>query len=112
MKSEYTTEEKIYEAAKKVFLTKGLDGARMQEIADIAGINKALLHYYFRTKEKLYSEVVKNSASTFFPQIMTILLSELPFEVKIWTIVDKYINFLQHNNLFVLKQYYLEVYFF
>ena len=45
-----STEEKIYEAARKVFIRKGMDGARMQEIADEAGMNKALLHYYFRNK--------------------------------------------------------------
>ena len=45
------TEEKIIDAATDVFVQKGMDGARMQEIADLAGINKALLHYYFRSKE-------------------------------------------------------------
>jgi AcrR family transcriptional regulator len=48
------TESRILEAAREVFLKKGHDGARMQEIADLAGINKALLHYYFRSKEKLF----------------------------------------------------------
>ena len=47
------TEEKIFEAATEVFVEKGMDGARMQDIANQAGINKALLHYYYRTKEKL-----------------------------------------------------------
>lgn len=51
------TEERIFEAAIKVFSLKGKDGARMQEIADLAGINKAMLHYYFRSKEKLYEAV-------------------------------------------------------
>ena len=46
-------EEKILAAARKIFTTKGMAGARMQDIADEAGINKALLHYYFRDKEKL-----------------------------------------------------------
>ncbi|MCK5537355.1 MAG: helix-turn-helix transcriptional regulator, partial [Bacteroidales bacterium] len=41
------TEQKILLAATKIFSTKGMQGARMQEIADEAGINKALLHYYF-----------------------------------------------------------------
>ena len=54
MKKDLSTEEKILTAAKKVFLTRGMDGARMQDIADEAGINKALLHYYFRSKEKLF----------------------------------------------------------
>ena len=48
-----TTEEKILLAAKKVFISKGMAGARMQDIADEAGINKALLHYYFKNKEQL-----------------------------------------------------------
>jgi len=51
------TEDKIVEAAKKVFIQKGMDGARMQQIADEAGINKALLHYYFRTKNKLFEKI-------------------------------------------------------
>ncbi|MCX6271040.1 MAG: helix-turn-helix domain containing protein, partial [Bacteroidetes bacterium] len=49
-----STEEHILQAARKVFARKGLDGARMQEIADEAGINKALLHYYFRSKDNLF----------------------------------------------------------
>ena len=54
------TEERILDAALSVFATKGKDGARMQEIADQAGINKAMLHYYFRSKDKLYEAVFKN----------------------------------------------------
>ena len=53
------TEQKIIQAASEVFLQKGLDGARMQEIANRAGINKALLHYYFRSKEKLFKTIFK-----------------------------------------------------
>ncbi|NNE47360.1 MAG: helix-turn-helix transcriptional regulator, partial [Rhodothermales bacterium] len=51
------TEQQILEAALNVFSRKGRDGARMQEIADLAGINKALLHYYFRSKNGLYERV-------------------------------------------------------
>lgn len=51
------TENRILQSAHDVFLEKGRDGARMQEIADRAGINKALLHYYFRSKDKLFFEV-------------------------------------------------------
>ena len=46
--TDVNTEERILEAAKTVFMKYGLYGARMQDIADTAGINKALLHYYFR----------------------------------------------------------------
>ncbi|MFO7879840.1 MAG: TetR/AcrR family transcriptional regulator [Bacteroidales bacterium] len=51
------TEAVILNAASEVFMEKGFDGARMQEIADKAGLNKALLHYYFRSKKKLFNDV-------------------------------------------------------
>ena len=58
------TEQKILEAASEIFLEKGHDGARMQEIADKAGINKALLHYYFRSKQKLFRTVFKQEVQS------------------------------------------------
>ena len=60
------TEEKILEAAKEVFMKYGLYGARMQDIADTAGINKALLHYYFRNKEKLFDQVFEGALDKYF----------------------------------------------
>ncbi|GAA0548810.1 TetR/AcrR family transcriptional regulator [Chitinophaga japonensis] len=55
MSRERNTEQQIIAAAKMIFLRKGLAGVRMQDIADEAGINKALLHYYNRSKDKLFS---------------------------------------------------------
>ena len=52
-----TTEEKIVKAAEEVFMEHGFDGARMQLIADKAEINKAMLHYYFRSKEVLFEKI-------------------------------------------------------
>lgn len=52
-----STEQRIFDAAHEIFVQKGLDGAKMQEIADKAGINKALLHYYFRDKQRLFEGV-------------------------------------------------------
>ncbi|NBX80818.1 MAG: TetR/AcrR family transcriptional regulator, partial [Flavobacteriales bacterium] len=63
------TEVKIMEAAKVVFMKYGLYGARMQDIADTAGINKALLHYYFRNKEKLFDQVFDGALSKYFEQM-------------------------------------------
>ncbi|MCF6342961.1 MAG: TetR/AcrR family transcriptional regulator [Bacteroidales bacterium] len=71
VKKTVSTEEKIIAAAKKVFILKGIDGARMQEIADEAGINKSLLHYYFRSKDKLFDRVFSDS---FIPVVKTINL--------------------------------------
>ena len=64
-----STEKKILEAAKKVFIAKGMAGARMQDIADEAGINKALLHYYFRSKDKLFETIFAEIAQRFLPRI-------------------------------------------
>lgn len=57
MATDIPTEERILDAARSVFLRKGMVGARMQEVADEAGINKALLHYYFRNKQQLFEQV-------------------------------------------------------
>ena len=68
-KKEKSTEEKILAAAKKVFVAKGMAGARMQDIADEAGINKALLHYYFRNKEKLFELIFMDAAQKLIQKI-------------------------------------------
>lgn len=63
---EINAEQKIIEAAADIFEEKGFEGARMQQIADKAGINKALLHYYFRSKDLLFEKVFLNIASKIF----------------------------------------------
>lgn len=85
-------EEKILAAARKVFMSKGLAGARMQDIADEAGINKALLHYYFRDKDKLYETIFLEEALKFFPKISMIFQSDLSLFEKIEKFVHEYID--------------------
>ena len=63
--AEADTETRIFEAALKVFARKGKDGARLQEIADEAGIHRPLLHYYFRTKQQLYEAVAERLFTDF-----------------------------------------------
>ena len=63
------TESQILNAAKNVFQRKGMDGSRMQEIADEAGINKAMLHYYYRSKQMLFEAVFKGAFSLLAPQL-------------------------------------------
>jgi TetR/AcrR family transcriptional regulator len=98
VKKSLTTEEKILEAAKKVFHRKGFEGARMQEIADEAGINKALLHYYFRTKENLFDAVFRAAFREIFTKLFTTVDSALPLEEKLKNMVHDYIGFLQKNS--------------
>jgi TetR/AcrR family transcriptional regulator len=102
-----STEDKILEAAKNVFVAKGMEGARMQEIADEAGINKALLHYYFRTKERLFEAIFSEIFKFAFPKLSRIILSDVGIVVKIEHFVDAYIDILiQHPFIpgFVLKE--------
>jgi AcrR family transcriptional regulator len=97
-KLEKDTEIKILEAAKKVFILKGLDGARMQEIADEAGINKALLHYYFRSKDQLFAMIFKVEIGNFFPRLIPVLLSnDMGFDEKIRHFVESYIDLFLKN---------------
>ncbi len=102
-----STEQKILDAAQKVFIQKGMDGSRMQEIANEAGINKALLHYYFRTKQKLFEAIFKKLIQTAIPDIKEMFFSELSVEKKIAAFVDVYTDLLYNNPylpLFVLRE--------
>ncbi|HOI87438.1 MAG TPA: TetR/AcrR family transcriptional regulator [Lentimicrobium sp.] len=91
------TEEIIFRAARKVFTRKGFDGARMQEIADEAGINKALLHYYFRNKDKLFDRVFRDVVKSTLPQLIGIMNSDMPLFDKIRTFTSTYIDILSGN---------------
>ena len=88
-----TTEEKIFEAAFKVFQLKGFKGARMQEIADEAGLNKAMLHYCFKNKELLFEAVFMNAFGKLAPQINEIFKSQDSIFEKIKKFTDSYISF-------------------
>lgn len=90
-------QEKIMEAARQVFIRKGMDGARMQEIADEAGINKSLLHYYFRTKQQLFDAIFEESFGKLVPNLMGVFQREGAFLDKIETIVDQYDETMSKN---------------
>ena len=91
------TEEKIFEAATEVFLEKGLDGSRMQDIADRAGMNKSLLHYYYRTKDRLFSAVFDMIAGQMFKKFAPVFDENLSLEEKIKFFFREHITFLQKN---------------
>ena len=95
--SDKQTEEKIFEAATDVFVDKGMDGARMQDIANHAGINKALLHYYFRTKDQLFNAVFEMIAKKIFKKFAPVLDENLTLEEKIRFFFKEHIAFLQAN---------------
>jgi len=109
MKStELSTEDKILLAASKVFTEKGFSGTRTRDIAEEAGINLALLNYYFRTKEKLFEQVMKVKIVLLFGQIIPIVTNEITtLEEKIDLASVKYFEILSKNPnlpIFVLSE--------
>lgn len=105
---ELSTEDKILLAAAKVFTEKGFSGTRTRDIAEEAGINLALLNYYFRTKEKLFEQVMKVKILLLFGQIIPIVTNEkTSLEEKIDLASVKYFDILTKNPnlpIFVLSE--------
>lgn len=105
---ELSTEDKILIAASKVFTEKGFSGTRTRDIAEEAGINLALLNYYFRTKEKLFEQVMKVKIVLLFGQIIPIVTNEkTSLDEKIDLASVKYFDILTKNPnlpIFVLSE--------
>ena len=87
----------IVESAKSIFVKKGFEGARMQEIADNAGVNKALIHYYFGSKNKLFLITFIEICNNFFPQLFDVIKSATSLKHLIKDIVSVYMDFLINN---------------
>lgn len=82
------SEDKIREAAKRVFLKKGFDGTTSRDIAKEADMNIALTNYYFRSKEKLFLEIFKDVLEEYFQNMLTILNKDIDIKAKISEIID------------------------
>jgi TetR/AcrR family transcriptional regulator len=83
-----TTEARILEAARIVFLRRGTAGARMQEIAAEAGVNQALLHYYFRSKDRLAKATFERAASQLMPAVIQIMAGDDELETKVARVIE------------------------
>ncbi len=106
--ADLSTEEKIKEAARQVFTRKGYAATRTRDIAEEAGINLALLNYYFRSKEKLFNQVMMEKVQQLFGVLLPVLNDpSTRLEVKIERIVSNYIDMLLKNPdlpIFVLSE--------
>ncbi|MBD0778388.1 TetR/AcrR family transcriptional regulator [Maribacter sp. ANRC-HE7] len=91
------TEQSILNAAITIFEKKGMAGARMQEIADEAKINKAMLHYYFRNKQQLFEAVLMSAFQKLAPQMNIIFALEIDLYEKIRRFTSSYIDFILEN---------------
>ena len=97
MGKKVSTENKILESAQYVFHHKGFDGARMQEIADKAEINKGLLHYYYKSKEKLFESVFNIALGQMLGRLDSTLNEDVDLFTKIENLVNSYISILSKN---------------
>lgn len=107
MKTDLQTEEKILLSAEEEFLERGYSGARLQSIADRAGLNKALVHYYFRNKDKLFNIVFEKIASQIISQLLEKIISETTFFEKIRLFFDYHLSAIENNQrlpLFVINE--------
>jgi TetR/AcrR family transcriptional regulator len=92
-----STEEKILKAAISVFTTKGRDGARVHEIAKAAGVNKALIFYHFRSKEKLFTLVIEKMIKSFIASLSKVSDNNDDFKSFLSTFIDSFIVIIERN---------------
>ena len=84
-------EKEIIENAKQLFIEKGFAETSMSDIAARTGINRPVLHYYFRTKDKMFQAVFGSIVLSFVPQVQDIILQkDLPFRERAGKIIDAY----------------------
>ena len=96
-KKDKNMEVRIFEAATEVFLEKGMDSARMQDIADRAGINKSLLNYYYRSKDRLFNTVFEMISIKMSEKFAPVLDKNLTAEEKLDFFFREHIAFFQKN---------------
>lgn len=102
-KRDDATEELIKNTAKKLFFGEGKFNATTQEIADAAGVNRTLINYYFRSRDKLFEIVFKDAQDREQQRTESIIFSELPFKAKIEEFID--------DSFEIAKEYpYMEIY--
>ena len=98
IETERSSEEKIKEAARKVFTQKGYAATRTRDIAEEAGINLALLNYYFRSKEKLFEQIMLEKLAQLFGVLLPVMHdTTTTLAVKIEQIARNYIAMLNEN---------------
>ena len=91
------TERRIIQAAKQVFIEKGLDGTKMSDIAERAGISRTALNYYYRTKENLFYAIIEQVFDLLLPKVETLSALKGDMAAKVDAVVELYDNMLRQN---------------
>lgn len=85
---ESATEELIINTAKNIFFLQGNYNATTQDIADAAGVNRALIHYYFRSREQLMEAVLKEATTKMNERLFLVAMSKVEFKEKISNLIS------------------------
>ncbi|MEM1337377.1 MAG: TetR/AcrR family transcriptional regulator [Bacteroidota bacterium] len=107
MDKKKNTETEILKAAKKIFIEHGYAGARMQAIADEAKINKAMLHYYYRSKEMLFDKIMEGAIEMMSKQFIDALSGTTPIMTKLKVLINNYTDTIirnPHIPIFILHE--------
>ncbi|MFA6402513.1 MAG: TetR/AcrR family transcriptional regulator [Salinivirgaceae bacterium] len=101
-----STEDKILKAAQNIFILYGYHGTKLHQIADLAEINKSAVHYYFRSKDKLYGKVVSRVIENILKENNNLPTNQNPIEKQRWFLFTELYN---NQNRFeqALKELYL-----
>lgn len=96
-RQDINTEQMILNAAEKVFLEKGYAASRTTEIAQLAGVNHAMIHYYFRTKENLFNKVFDQKIQLFVNSFIFVFEQNISFLDKIKLAIETHFDFISYN---------------
>ena len=97
MTTDQDTEDRIFEAARKVFVERGPSNARMQDIAEEAGITSSLLHYYYRSRDQLFEKVFEEEVLRMIPKGRQLIESDRPLEEKLSEFARMMVRFHREN---------------
>ena len=104
-------EQLILEIAEKLFIEKGYTGTRTTEIASEAGVNHALLHYYFRTKENLFNKIFEQKAAQLLGSFSITVDDDSSFMEKVKNVIETHFEFMYENPklpLFIIREIVLD----
>ncbi len=87
-KIDHDTKQKILQAAEKVFHKNGFKGTRTTQIAEEAGISRTMLHYYFRTKESLFQEILESTLNTVFYHMKRLIGEQVDLDALVGGIIE------------------------
>lgn len=90
-------EEAILNAARELFLEKGFKGTTTTEIAKEVGCNQALVHYYFRTKDRLFEAIFKNKIKFFLGTLLKVDKEDLPYEEKLSRKIESHFDAIKED---------------